>query len=362
MADVQESDFSLASDLCANKRAYYALLGAANAADLGFGCDAASGLAWIHASWLLGFYNQCVAPMRAPAGCTAADAAGALDTMERDLARFGRPALLMLPSSSTAAGGPWDGCDPVLRAALVKKGFLLVRGADGGVFSMAADLASLDEADLRRRIADTEARLDVEILELARPGAAGDGQPTPEAVMATMVRGFGFPKSTAPYFARTLGSAPCGPQGPLRNYVVLRKGDRASPLGFVSIFVEGGTAGMYNLAVPKESRGGLGGLLTLRCLLDAKASGYKHLLLQPSPKAVALYKKNGFRVTSGGGEVWLYGSWRMGWFPFALFWAVRVGFAVWGVVKGPVGLIRRTVAWVGRFFGLGSSEGNAKGA
>lgn len=83
------------------------------------------------------------------------------------------------------------------------------------------------------------------------------------------------------------------------------------------------TVATYNLAAPKENRGGLGSLLMWYLIREAKRTNKRHLLLQPSGKAVKLYEKLGFVQTSKG-DMWMYGSIRLGLLSMAIYWIVYV--------------------------------------
>lgn len=335
------------SELCkeffANKGSYYEYLAQSDASlhlsnpYLRFGHHA--GISWIQANWLRSFYNQVVVPSELEEGTGQEEVRRALDMIETEFATFGRPAVVMLPRREIEFGALEDGYDMTLRNALQDKGFL--RLGEGGIGAMAVDLGALDAGELQESIDSLTKKLDMKILELVRPSPTDYEQPSPEDAAKTLVKGFGFGEAVGPQFAATLMSAPSGPKLPLRNFVLVPNSDSTSSRAFVTLFFSDDGVAMYNLSCPKEYRGGLGTLLTLHCILLCKQLGHRYLTLQPSPMASKLYAQYGFQVTCNKTEAWLYGSWRMGWLPWVVYWVARAAvnvFAVWSWVKGLVGL------------------------
>jgi hypothetical protein len=329
------SDYALSEDFQSNKASYYSYLARSDPECKLVKFGTKFGISWIQASWIRSFYNQCIAPLTFKG--SKEDALAALDAIESDFAHFGRPAMVMLGKRKKDSGAPDDGYDKTLRGALTEKGFL--RLGEGGTNSMALDLDTVKTEELEAKIAESKARLDVEIVELIRPSSDDIIQPSPEDAASILVRGFGFGQGVAHYFAKTLMSAPSGPDLPLRNFVVVPRSDQKSSRAFVTLFFAEDSFAVYNLSSPKEFRGGLGSLLTWHCILVAKQAALcRYLTLQPSPKAVKLYEKSGYQTTSKGSEIWLHGSWKMGVFPWAIYWVARVAVTVFAVWKGLKGL------------------------
>lgn len=328
-------NLSLTRDFLANKAGYYAYLAdsASRAAPpvLKFSSHA-SGVKWIQAAWLRSFYNQMLIPLTLNPGCGCRDALDALDEAENDLAHFGRPAIAFLP----------DGTDDLIRNAFVEKGFLKISETKN--FVMALDLDGVDLSDLEAKIASLSRKADVRVIELIRPSPPDCPQPTPLDAMNALTRGFGFGSGVADHFSSTLGSAPCGPNLPLRNFVAVSNLDPTTTRAFITLFVDSASqsAAIYNLSAPREFRGGLGALLTLSCIRSAKQSGLKYVLLQPSPKAAKLYAKLGFVTICDRAEVWVYGSWKMGLLPCAVYWIAIL------VVS-----VRSIAGWFVDWFGMG---------
>jgi GNAT superfamily N-acetyltransferase len=84
-----------------------------------------------------------------------------------------------------------------------------------------------------------------------------------------------------------------GLDSPIRNYLGFLNG---KPVSTSSIFFGGGVAGVYDVATLPEARGkGIGAVLTLGPLLDAREMGYRIGILQSSEMGFNVYKKLGFR-------------------------------------------------------------------
>jgi ribosomal protein S18 acetylase RimI-like enzyme len=101
---------------------------------------------------------------------------------------------------------------------------------------------------------------------------------------------FGFPpESESAAFDWLVGM---GLEMPLISYLAYLDG---RPVGTSSVLYHSGVAGIYNVTVESGSRGmGIGAMLTLQPLLDARQLGYKAGILQASTKGFPVYQRLGF--------------------------------------------------------------------
>jgi len=130
------------------------------------------------------------------------------------------------------------------------------------------------------------------------------GQPAPPGVQIRPVEdlhqlrtwsevfmpGYGLPPAWAPLYYDLLAGV--GIEFPLRHYLAYLNGQ---PVGASSLFLDGGAAGIYNVATLPEARGkGIGSLLTLYPLRDAQAFDYTLAVLQSSEMGYNVYQRLGF--------------------------------------------------------------------
>jgi predicted acetyltransferase len=63
------------------------------------------------------------------------------------------------------------------------------------------------------------------------------------------------------------------------------------------VLLAGGIAGVYDVStVPAARQRGIGTMMTVAMLQEARAHGYETAFLQPSEMGEALYRRLGFRV------------------------------------------------------------------
>ncbi len=72
-----------------------------------------------------------------------------------------------------------------------------------------------------------------------------------------------------------------------------------APVATAALALASGVAGIYAVAtIPEARRQGIGRIMTVTCLLEARQSGYQVGILQASPMGYPIYKRIGFRDVS----------------------------------------------------------------
>jgi ribosomal protein S18 acetylase RimI-like enzyme len=108
----------------------------------------------------------------------------------------------------------------------------------------------------------------------------------------TFVTGFGMPGPMADAATRVLGAMACGPDMPVRRYLVRIDG---APVASATVFVHGESAGIYNVATLPAARGrGIGTAVTFAALRDGVAMGARVGVLHASGMAQSVYRRLGF--------------------------------------------------------------------
>jgi len=145
-----------------------------------------------------------------------------------------------------------------------------------GVPGMAVDLLALNE-DL-----PTPSHLSIQHV---------DDTETLEKWAYASIIGFEHPGTEANMWFELL--ADLGFDLPLRNYVGVLNGE---PVGTSELFLAAGVAGIYVVTtVPEARRQGIGAVLTLTALREARAMGYRIGILHSSPMGLGVYRQLGFQ-------------------------------------------------------------------
>jgi ribosomal protein S18 acetylase RimI-like enzyme len=119
----------------------------------------------------------------------------------------------------------------------------------------------------------------------------GDPEVLRECVEVMRV-GFGLPELTSEVFFEAFTAVGLDEESPLRSYVGRLDGDAVAAS---SLLVAAGVAGIYNVAtLPKARRQGLGAVVTLEALRDARELGYRIGVLQSSAMGLGVYRRLGF--------------------------------------------------------------------
>lgn len=115
--------------------------------------------------------------------------------------------------------------------------------------------------------------------------------------------GFGVPHSFAEAFIDLYDCAIFSAQMPIQAYTGWVNGE---PVASSTVYYGGGVAGIYDVAtIPAARRQGIGALITLAPLRDARAMGYRVGVLHSSKMGSNVYRRLGFRPYCAIGQyVW----------------------------------------------------------
>jgi hypothetical protein len=107
----------------------------------------------------------------------------------------------------------------------------------------------------------------------------------------TFIKGYEMPEAMTPIFLEFINSL--GINLPFRHYLGSLN-DR--PVAASTLFLGAGVAGIYNMATVAEARGqGIGSVMTLTPLYEARDLGYRAGVLQSSRMGYRKYQRLGFQ-------------------------------------------------------------------
>lgn len=115
---------------------------------------------------------------------------------------------------------------------------------------------------------------------------------------------FGAPRPFGLAFAELAVTIGLGPQSPFRHFLARANGE---PAATCSLFLGAGVAGIYDVStLPDLRKRGLGRLVTVAAMREARARGYRMAILHSSALGTGVYRALGFRdVCAIGQHVWV---------------------------------------------------------
>ena len=114
---------------------------------------------------------------------------------------------------------------------------------------------------------------------------------------------FGAPRPFGESFAEFAVTIGLGPRSPFRHFLARVDGE---PAATCSLFLGAGVAGIYDVStLPERRKRGLGRLITLAAMHEARARGYRMAILHSSALGAGVYRALGFRdICAIGQYVW----------------------------------------------------------
>ena len=114
---------------------------------------------------------------------------------------------------------------------------------------------------------------------------------------------FGAPRPFGESFAEFAVTIGLGPLSPFRHFLARVNGE---PAATCSLFLGAGVAGIYDVStLPERRKRGLGRLITLAAMHEARARGYRMAILHSSALGAGVYRALGFRdICAIGQYVW----------------------------------------------------------
>ncbi len=114
---------------------------------------------------------------------------------------------------------------------------------------------------------------------------------------------FDAPQSFGDAFGELATTIGLGEQSPFRHFLGYENGE---PAATCSLFLGAGVAGIYDVAtLPERRKRGLGRLVTLAAMQEARARGYRMAILHSSALGAGMYRGLGFAaVCPIGQHVW----------------------------------------------------------
>ena len=121
---------------------------------------------------------------------------------------------------------------------------------------------------------------------------------------ACLCDSFGAPRAFGEAFAELAVTIGLGPLSPFRHFLARVDGE---PAATCSLFLGAGVAGIYDVStLPGLRKRGLGRLITLAAMREARARGYRMAILHSSTLGAGIYRALGFRdVCAIGQHVWV---------------------------------------------------------